>query len=897
MEESFIRSSSIVATTMVDQDGGGGGGGAHDVPGSGSTAAPEADGVTKTTTTNNNTITTKTPGSAKASRSTLFFLIGSILYIPPSVFDIIWAIQDEKAKQEGIEVDTYYDYDGDDDGDSSDPFYYRALLVCGATCYLINGLLDMRASYKCGTGTCRHVACFSPTNPLCVCCAPLCCTPLPSCFDIINENIDAALCYYIDDDNENPFFIDEDDDISDTDSDISPSKEGKERGDEDDDDNTKSMILLNGGCFAVAAISELLSMYISPLQYASSLIFLLSAFVTIYLNRFYGRIPKSHTMIHFGDMLFLVGSLIDVFSVFLDNFHGDKVSDLNIACAWMASAIAWFVDAILYILADLQYNHKMPKFRNRSKSKGLVDTGCSTTCNSGGIQVTCTVGGATLPVLDTIPPVSSSSSSSPTSEPLLPPQTSSSSSSSSSASRRREKKNTTTKAMMGISKLLPTITIILIFGSTSYIPSVEAFQLLQLLSSPRIPSTTVTAETTTTHRHVGFGGRDRGTSSPSSTELNSSSGNTEDVYSAVHRKEYEMRTFKSQHTSTADPIIMAMSYGQESVSKMRLAKALRRVYDDPYNPANPENKIEEEEEDDDKADSNDKPKEKTRKEKLEELGMAEMTMRRASFIVDIKRKSLSRPESQSRPFCKFDDASLVAEAMARLGADAVMINIDYHSYGGDISELKSAVQAVRKVNDKTAVIMKDIVVDEIQLGIAKEAGADGILLIASVLGPALDNFLDLATTIGLETIVECHTKNEVQRALDALAPNILVSNYDRIQQRYYPQQAIQLAGMFPGSGGPIICLAGGDIQTTDDMKRHLAVGYDGVIIGKACMGSTKAPEFIRAVKDRTLLPAELSQWGLEHVEFDPEGNVMDGPKRDVPDPYDYDGNDNGDTFA
>ena len=97
--------------------------------------------------------------------------------------------------------------------------------------------------------------------------------------------------------------------------------------------------------------------------------------------------------------------------------------------------------------------------------------------------------------------------------------------------------------------------------------------------------------------------------------------------------------------------------------------------------------------------------------------------------------------------------------------------------------------------------MKDIVVDEIQLGLAKDAGADGILLISSVLGPALPNFLDLATTIGLETIVECHTRNEVQAALDALAQNILVSNYDRLQQRYYPDQAYKLAGMFPGSGG------------------------------------------------------------------------------------------------
>jgi indole-3-glycerol phosphate synthase len=337
----------------------------------------------------------------------------------------------------------------------------------------------------------------------------------------------------------------------------------------------------------------------------------------------------------------------------------------------------------------------------------------------------------------------------------------------------------------------------------------------------------------------------------------------EDLYAAVHRKEYEMKALNQQHRSTADPIRMAMSYIQETTGPMRLARALRRVHDDPFK----ENQ------------------QSSRKEKLMEHGLAEMTMRRASFCVDIKRKSLSRPREK---FCNYDNAGMVAEAMVRLGADVVFVNVDYHAYGGDMSELKTAVNAVRKASKTAAVVMKDIVVDEIQLGLAKDAGADGILLIASVLGPALDNFLDLATTIGLETIVECHTRNEVQRALDAMATNILVSNYDRVGQEYHPDQAIKLAGLFPGSGGPIICIAGGGIDTPEQMKKHLAVGYDGVVVGKAVMGSTKAPEFIRVVRDRSLLPAELSQWGLEDVEFDLEGNPMPGPREDIPDPYDED---------
>jgi indole-3-glycerol phosphate synthase len=338
----------------------------------------------------------------------------------------------------------------------------------------------------------------------------------------------------------------------------------------------------------------------------------------------------------------------------------------------------------------------------------------------------------------------------------------------------------------------------------------------------------------------------------------------EDLYAAVHRKEYEMKAVKAQHTGISDPVRMALEYSLESIPNMRLAKALRRVYDDPESPANP----------------NAKPRsveDQKRQDKLLDVGMADLGMRRASFIVDIKRKSLSRP---GEVFCNYDDAGMVAEAMVRLGADAVFVNTDYHAYGGDMTELKSAVRAVRRISKTVPVVMKDIVVDEIQLGLAKEAGADGIILIASVLGPALNNFLDLATTIGLETIVECHTRNEVQRALDALACNILVSNYDRVSQTYYPQQAVQLAGMFPGSGGPIICLAGGGIEDTDQMKRHLAVGYDGVVVGKAVMGNPSAPEFIRAVRDRTLLPAELSQWGLEDVEFDMDGQPMPGTKKE-----------------
>ena len=187
-------------------------------------------------------------------------------------------------------------------------------------------------------------------------------------------------------------------------------------------------------------------------------------------------------------------------------------------------------------------------------------------------------------------------------------------------------------------------------------------------------------------------------------KIHSTSRGVEDLYGAIHRKEYEITQLAKQHKSTTDPVRMAMGYLQENIPPLRLARALRRVYEDPNNPANPDCV----------------PLSEEDKKTEDKFGRNAMAMRRGCFVADIKRKSLSSP---GETFVNFNDASLVAKAMVEMGADCVFVNVDYGAYGGDIDELKSSIKAVRKVSGNAAVIMKDIVVDELQIGLAKEADA------------------------------------------------------------------------------------------------------------------------------------------------------------------------------
>ncbi|CAN0031417.1 unnamed protein product [Discosporangium mesarthrocarpum] len=159
--------------------------------------------------------------------------------------------------------------------------------------------------------------------------------------------------------------------------------------------------------------------------------------------------------------------------------------------------------------------------------------------------------------------------------------------------------------------------------------------------------------------------------------------------------------------------------------------------------------------------------------------------------------------------------------------------------------------------------MKDIIVHPIQMALAAEAGASATVLMACVLGPALKDMMDMATTMGTETIVEVHTPAECQKALEYGATVIMMNNWDRITGKLYPKQTMGLRYMVPDE---ILTIAAGGIDSAGKAAMVSDEGYDGVVLGRALAAAERAggggmEGLVGAVAGRVGLPRNFLGMG------------------------------------
>ncbi len=152
---------------------------------------------------------------------------------------------------------------------------------------------------------------------------------------------------------------------------------------------------------------------------------------------------------------------------------------------------------------------------------------------------------------------------------------------------------------------------------------------------------------------------------------------------------------------------------------------------------------------------------------------------------------------------------------------------------------------VRKAVD-IPLLMKDIMIDNIQIDAAEKMGADYMLLIQSLFEQGLlkeiDEFIDYGHKKGLKILLEVHTKKEFENALKTEADLIGINNrnLDTLEIDLKTTEIV-LEGY--EKSRPILSESG--IETVEDIQYLKKCGADAFLIGSSIMKSDNIEEQVR----------------------------------------------------
>ncbi|WP_199438923.1 indole-3-glycerol phosphate synthase TrpC [Umezawaea beigongshangensis] len=194
-------------------------------------------------------------------------------------------------------------------------------------------------------------------------------------------------------------------------------------------------------------------------------------------------------------------------------------------------------------------------------------------------------------------------------------------------------------------------------------------------------------------------------------------------------------------------------------------------------------------------------------------------------IAEVKRSSPSRGQLADIP----EPADLAASYEAG-GARVISVLTEQRRFGGSLADF-DAVRARVKV----PLLRKDFVVSPYQVHEARLHGADLVLLIVAALEQnALVSLLDRVESLGMTALVEVHTAEEADRALEAGA-SVIGVNARNLHTLEVDRDVF--GRIAPGLPFETIKIAESGVRGPGDLMAYAGAGADAVLVGEGLVTS------------------------------------------------------------
>lgn len=196
-----------------------------------------------------------------------------------------------------------------------------------------------------------------------------------------------------------------------------------------------------------------------------------------------------------------------------------------------------------------------------------------------------------------------------------------------------------------------------------------------------------------------------------------------------------------------------------------------------------------------------------------------------AVIAEVKRASPSRGE-----LAAIADPAELARAYQDGGARVISVLTEQRRFHGSLDDLDAVRAAV-----SIPVLRKDFIVWPYQIHEARAHGADMLLLIVAALEqPALESLLERTESLGMTALVEVHTEEEADRALEAGAKVIGVNARNLKTLEVDRSTFSRIA---PGLPSNVIRVAESGVRGTADLLGYAGAGADAVLVGEGLVTS------------------------------------------------------------